>query len=140
MLIVLAGCSTFSHQWQQPPSTTDLTGPWEGTWRSDVNGHNGKLLGVIQRDDHGRYVAHFRSWYGMIFRFSSSVVLEHERTGDKHVLRGAADLANWAGGRYEYAGTATPTHFTCTYRSRHDQGIFEMKRPHSSRRQSSAGR
>jgi len=47
--------------------------------------------------------------------------------GGRSEFSGEADLGIW--GRYETTGHATTTHFHAKYRSKLDNGTFEMERP-----------
>jgi hypothetical protein len=134
ILVCLTGCSSFNSRWQQvnaqqAAAPTNLTGAWDGHWRSDMNGHNGRLRAIFTDGEPGTIHARFHAVYWGILRFTSIVQLTVTESEGVHQLEGAADLAGWAGGRYEYNGTATPTSFKCTYRSKHDHGVFELSRP-----------
>lgn len=137
IVLTLTGCSSFNSRWHQvhsqqtPAPPTDLTGAWDGHWRSDVNGHNGRLRAIFTPGEAGTVNARFHAVYWGVLRFTSIVQLTVTGTGPDGVqqLEGSADLAGWAGGRYEYKGTSTPTTFKCAYRSKYDHGVFEMTRP-----------
>ncbi|MDB4492944.1 hypothetical protein N9200_02895, partial [Akkermansiaceae bacterium] len=55
--LLLASCSSYQREFKA--STTEFrsaklkttpTGPWKGTWKSEVNGHHGPLWCMITRD------------------------------------------------------------------------------------------
>ena len=131
------GCSTFERDWrsaaQIPFSTnTTITGRWEGTWRSEVNGHNDQLRCLMTPLTNGLHSARFHARYKKgIFRFSFSysVPLQVRRANDTFQFVGEADLGWLAGGIYRYEGSATATNFFSTYRSKYDRGTFQMERP-----------
>jgi hypothetical protein len=127
------GCSTFNRDWHaaatNPTSANDITGRWQGEWRSNVNGHHGRLRCVVQKQTESEYRAHFKAVYWKVLRFSYAAVLRGQRTNDTFQFHGEADLGKVAGGVYEYEGTATSARFSSTYRSRYDHGVFEMNRP-----------
>lgn len=133
LVLFACGCSSFNRDWkkaaQMPVTLASMEGRWQGRWLSDVNGHNGKLLCIMSRQENGDYAARFRATYWKVFKFSYTVPLKAERTNDVWHFRGEENLGVLAGGVYEYAGNATPTNFHSTYGSKYDHGIFEMTRP-----------
>jgi len=134
LAILTTGCSSFQRGWKvataASPPASDISGPWEGTWLSDVNGHHGRLRCLVTRLDGRHYRARYKATYRRILRFGYTVDMEIERTsGDRFQFRGKADLGWWGGGVYHYDGYATPTNFFSTYTSKFDHGKFQMKRP-----------
>jgi len=134
--VYFTGCSSFEHDWQSaaliPRLEDDLAGRWEGTWRSEVSGHNDQLRAVIATGTNGVYSTRFHARYKKgLFRFSFgySVDLQVRQTNDTYQLHGEADLGWLAGGLYRYEGSATGTNFHSTYRCKYDHGTFQMKRP-----------
>ena len=134
-LVLLGGCSGFGFQreWkaaaQRPLETNDFQGRWQGTWRSEANGHSGGLRAVITRTAEDKLRTRFHATYGGIFQFGYTAMLNAEPAEDAAHLAGKADLGWLAGGVYHYDGYVTPVKFYCTYRSKHDHGYFEMHRP-----------
>ncbi len=133
--LLLCGCSTFNRDWnraaQNPVPVNSVEGRWDGTWLSDVNGHTGRLRCLLVREGENRHQARFRATYWKVFRFSYTVPLQVEaevRDGAWH-FTGEEDLGKLAGGVYRYEGHVTPTDFFSTYRSEHDHGTFQMRRP-----------
>lgn len=131
---LLSGCSSFRHEWGAAAMIAapadDITGRWEGQWRSDKNGHHGRLRCIVTKESEAEYTAHFHAVYWKILRASYVVNLKGQRTNEVVHLRGEANLGK-LGGTYEYKGTATATRFESTYRSRYDYGTFKMERvPH----------
>ncbi len=128
-----AGCSTFNRDWQraaaEPISTRDMEGPWQGTWMSDVNGHNDRLRCLISKKADQTYQARFHAKYRKVLSFGYTVVFDVQKTNDLFKFRSEADLGWLAGGRYYYEGQATLTNFFSTYRSKYDHGTFKMTRP-----------
>jgi len=136
MMLLLAGCSTFERDWraasQAPEQRDALVGRWQGTWRSEVNGHNDQLRAVVTPASNDVYSARFHAKYklGFLrFSFGHSVLLQARRANDAFQFEGGADLGWLAGGVYRYEGSATATNFTSTYRSKYDHGTFKMTRP-----------
>lgn len=109
-----------------------MAGRWEGTWRSEVNGHSDQLRAVITTGSNGVYSTRFHARYkkGILrFSFGYSVPLQVRQTNDTHQFHGEADLGWLAGGVYRYEGSATGTNFFSTYRCKYDRGTFQMTRP-----------
>jgi hypothetical protein len=71
----------------------------------------------------------YRATWKKILHGTYAVIEDVQREGDVFTMRGQADLGKLYGGRYEYEGTATPTNFFSTYRSKIDHGTFRMTRP-----------
>jgi hypothetical protein len=136
-LLMLSSCSSFNHHWKAaastPPSDDAISGRWEGSWRSDVNGHNGRLRCLVTKVSTQQYRAWYHAKYRKILSFSYTVPLQLTTTNGVSEFQGQADLGWYAGGLYEYEGRATPTNFYSTYRSKHDHGTFQMTRPEPSR-------
>jgi hypothetical protein len=130
--LLLCGCSTFNRDWneaaKQPTPPDSIVGRWEGHWRSDDNGHSGRLRCLMSAETNGICQARFRATYGKIFHFGYTVPLEiHPHFGGWEI-NGEANLGA-LGGVYYCEGRVSPTNFFSTYRSKYDHGIFEMQRP-----------
>lgn len=135
--LLLAGCSTtFNREYKaalaQPIPTSDITGPWEGNWLSDKNGHTGKLRAVLRQTSADEFDAHFHATFWKVFRASYRVPLKAEVTSGVTTLSGQQNLGRLSGGTYTYQGEATPSTFFSTYKSKYDHGTFELKRPQPS--------
>jgi len=135
----LSGCSTFEQDWRAarliPRLEDDVAGRWEGTWRSEANGHNDQLRAIITKGSNDVYLTRFHARYKKgIFRFSFgySVPLQVRQTNDTYQFHGEADLGWLAGGLYRYEGSATGTNFFSTYHCKYDHGTFQMRRPSGS--------
>ena len=131
---LLVGCSSFNRDWNEAPARAigpyqDINGRWEGYWRSEVNGHHGKLRCLVRQEDDRRYLARYRARCWKIFSFGYTVPLTLEHKDNVFTFKGEADLGKLAGGVYGYEGTASPTNFYSTYRSKYDYGFFRMARP-----------
>lgn len=129
----LSGCSSFNREWKtvvaEPHSTVDISGPWEGRWLSDKNGHTGRLRGVFRKTGADAYDAHFHATFWKIFRATYRVPLKYEESNGLFTLSGKSDLGLLSGGVYTYEAEATPNRFFSTYKCRFDHGTFEMQRP-----------
>lgn len=133
LALLICGCSGFHRQWkqagQQPVLTDSIAGRWEGSWRSDVNAHSGRLRCIITPQSNDLYAARFRATYLKILRFSYTVPLTVNASNTVWHFRGEEDLGAAAGGVYRYVGSATAANFHSTYDSKYDRGTFEMHRP-----------
>lgn len=132
-LALCAGCSSFNREWKKaaavPVSTNDIVGRWEGSWRSDVNNHNGRLRCLIVKTNDRVYAARFHAKYWKILNFGYTVPLEVRQDSAGYTFKGDANLGKLAGGVYEYRGFASATNFFSTYTSKYDRGSFRMRRP-----------
>jgi hypothetical protein len=130
---VFTGCSTFHKDWKaasrQPVAPNDISGAWDGTWRSDFNNHSGRLRCIMTETGAGTYDARFRAKYKKILSFEYTVPLRVVQEGNSFRFEGEADLGKLAGGVYTYKGAANSGTFFSTYDSKYDHGKFEMKRP-----------
>jgi hypothetical protein len=133
VVALLCGCSSFNREWEAAGKsftpTNSITGRWEGRWLSHENGHNGALRCLITESNQGSYQAYFRATYLKVARFSYKVPLTVTSTNDGWHFTGEENLGMMAGGLYRYVGSASGTNFHSTYRSKHDQGVFQMTRP-----------
>jgi hypothetical protein len=131
-LAFLLGCSSFNRQWKNATAATgpgDITGKWQGHWRSDKDDHTGNLKCVVTKVDADRYCAHFVATYWKIFTFAYEAELTGNAEGNAIQLVGEQDLGSLAGGVYRYEGSANNSDFNCTYKSKYDFGKFIMSRP-----------
>lgn len=129
--LLAAGCSTFNRDWKRAasqPSAEALGGRWEGTWRSERNGHHGGLRALARPLDAGHYEFRFRASYWKILRFGYTAELAvAPADGSANTFEGEADLGIW--GVFQFQGQATPHQFRSQYETSHDHGVFEMQRP-----------
>jgi hypothetical protein len=145
-LLLACGCTTFNHEWvkaeAQPTPGTGVLGRWEGSWSSEVNGHNGNLRCVVTpKHDATSYRARFHAIYRKVIGFGYTVPLHVNETNGVFEFRGDANLGWWAGGVYHYEGRVQGNDFFCTYSCKYDHGTFQMKRltlSHQAPEQSSA--
>jgi hypothetical protein len=113
-------------------SVDPLAGRWEGTWKSEHNGHSGRLRAIVDRVDANAYRIEYDGWFFGILRYTHgmNVTATPAPDGGKTIrFSGEEDLGALAGGVYRYDGTADGTEFKSTYQSKDDHGRFEMKRP-----------
>ncbi|MCA1962503.1 MAG: hypothetical protein LDL31_01000 [Prosthecobacter sp.] len=132
--LVLCSCSSgFRREWKsalsQGPST-GVTGAWEGTWKSDVNGHHGRLRCVVGPaiNAQGDHTFHYHATWARIF--SGAYAAQHRVVTGKNssTFSGQHDMPDWAGGRYTYSGTVKGDDFSACYQCAKDKGTFQMRR------------
>ena len=132
LALLANGCSSFNREWKKAAASqpaNSLEGRWEGKWRSDKNGHTGKLLCLLARESDTNYHARLKATYWKIFRASYAVTFTGELRDGVWQFKGDEDLGWFAGGVYRYEGRVTPTNFFSTYRCKYDHGTFELQRP-----------
>lgn len=131
-ILIAGGCSGFDKNWkeagQQDFPESQLSGRWLGSWTSEADGHSGELRCLITDLNGGAYRASFRSKFGGIFRFDHTVTLYAVNLRGMWTFEGSEDLGMFAGGVYNYKGKAGSNKFFATYKSRGDNGSFEMYR------------
>jgi hypothetical protein len=133
-VMMTIGCSTFERDWQRTTAlpSDKLAGPWIGTWRSNVNGHNDELRCLVTPLTNNVYSARYHAKYrrGILrFTFGYTVPLSVTNREGTFTFSGESNLGWYAGGVYRYQGTATATNFFSTYDSKYDRGTFQMRRP-----------
>jgi hypothetical protein len=133
VLSLCAGCGTFEREWNrvshQPALTNEIAGRWTGEWRSEKNNHHGKLRCIITPHGGEAYMARFHAVFWKIFTANYMVPLNATNVNGEYHFTGSANLGGLGGGTYTYEGNANAEHFHSTYKSKHDEGVFEMKRP-----------
>ncbi|MFZ4766219.1 MAG: hypothetical protein ACOYMN_14815 [Roseimicrobium sp.] len=145
LCLCLSSCSLgFASKWKkaaaQPAVQAEpLSGAWQGTWRSDKNGHSGELLAIVtpkqaSKGKNTTYTFRYKAtWQGFLSAvFEAEHLAQPGQSGGPWLLSGEKHLGLLAG-VYRFSGTATPTHFRARYVSLSDEGVFEMKRPESPR-------
>jgi len=134
-LLLMCGCSSFDRDWKSAVDTwkvtdsTDITGPWEGTWQSEVGSHSGALRCLITKTGDYEYHARFAATYWRFFHFGYDMNLSAEPHLDRLHFSATTDLGKMAGGIYHYDGNANSSDFESTYHSDYDHGTFTMTRP-----------
>jgi hypothetical protein len=131
LVLFFTSCTNFDNAWRKAATrkpSHDLSGRWEGRWISSRNGHNGALRTVITPEGANKFHALFHATYGSVLTFTYPVTFETTQHGERIDFHGESNLPSWAGGRYTSNGHATRTDFTAIYKSKYDDGRFEMKR------------
>ncbi len=133
-MAMLVGCSSFNREWNAAPATpaspSDITGRWQGAWRSRADGHTGSLKCVVTEPSADHYRAHFLATYWKIFHFEYTTDLSAKPAVNGVIpLEGSENLGFFAGGVYHYTGHASAADFLCDYKSKYDFGTFTLTRP-----------
>ncbi|WP_009961728.1 hypothetical protein [Verrucomicrobium spinosum] len=119
---------------QNPPK--DLTGAWEGLWYSRHNGHHGKLKAIVTPvEEQGKNTAYDFRYHATWARVLSGGYTARHLVDRRGRVTGQQDLGALVGGVYHYEGKATPAEFKATYRCNIDNGVFELQRPASPKRE-----
>jgi hypothetical protein len=132
-VVLVTGCSSFNRDYKRVAASLspsdNLTGAWDGHWRSDKNGHNGRLRCIMTPKGGNIYDARFRARYFKILAYEYNVPLTVQGQGTNFTFEGSANLGKLAGGLYTYKGTATAAQLNSTYSCKWDHGKFELVRP-----------
>jgi len=139
IVVSLSSCGGFSRAWEQAPISADdgVSGRWEGTWWSEMNGHKGALRCVASpvaskssTSDSQDYHLLFHATWARILRGSYQITCRSERTESGWRLFGERDLGK-VFGTYSFAGEAVGDSLKATYKGDLDHGKFELLRPAS---------
>ena len=131
IVALLSSCGSFDKKWEKALNNkyTGIEGPWEGTWKSDFNGHHGKLRGIVTKKSATEY--EFLYWATWARIFSGSFPSVHTVTpkGQGFELSGKEDLGA-LGGVFNFSGSIDAKNYKATYKSsKGDHGVFQMTRP-----------
>lgn len=134
-VLTLSSCShAFHKEWRQAlknGAEAGVEGAWEGNWKSEVNGHHGRLRSVVgpAKNTEGDHSFHYHAtWAGIL---SGSYRADHRVQQTKKDLwsfDGEHRMPAWAGGLYTYKGTIEGDSFQAGYECSNDRGTFQMKR------------
>ena len=125
-----ANCSDFTSRWEQAATldANSVSGRWEGEWISEASGHHGPLRAVLAITSPAVWHVSFRASYASVLRACYATDFAVAMQDGRWTFTGHSDLGALAGGRYEYAGSATLTEMNCTYKSSADHGEFRLRR------------
>ncbi len=119
--VLMLAASTTAH-------ATDLSGCWQGSWRSCTTRHKGPLKAHFVKCDDTHYRVHFSGRFFKIMPFRYTVTLQVvEQTEDGVTLQGSSYLGRLMGTFY-YNATASDCYFRSSYSSCKDYGVFELSR------------
>ena len=126
------GCTSFRHDWRVAENFAcfgeGIEGRWVGEWRSEKNGHHGKLCAIITHQGEGTYRAQFFATYAIVLPFSFEIPMTVHQAEGNYAFTGQTNLGRLSGGVYSYIGQANSTCFTAAYCSKLDHGTFTMQR------------
>lgn len=130
------GPSTYSRSFDKasaamvrPPANAE--GPWEGSWKSSVNGHLGPLWCIVQPtpEKPGHYNFRYRAGWGVI-RFGDYTHTTPAKLADDGSIPLSGEMVLPGGfGNYKVEGKLTRDTFEATYKSAADHGKMTLKRP-----------
>src|SRR5687767_5977988 len=96
LAVSLSGCSTFHREWKQaaalPTPTDDITGRWQGRWKSEATGHQGTLRCVVSKESPAKYRFLYRPVWKKILHGTYTVLQDVQREGNVFKMHGSADL------------------------------------------------
>jgi len=126
------GCSSFNQKWDElaihEKKEPVISSRWEGIWRSDVNGHEGKLRCIVLPAENAMSLFRFSATWGPGIVSDYDIQMKVQQGADgSETFEGELDLGMFMG-NYKCKGTITGDAFAATYDSSQDQGIFEMQR------------
>lgn len=133
---LLSSCTLgFQREWKAALKSgpqPGIEGAWEGSWKSESNGHHGRLRSVIGpvKNEEGDHAFHYHAtWAGFL---SGAYRVDHRVKPGKGAgnfqFEGQHRMPGWAGGLYTYQGTVKGDEFHATYECALDEGSFQMKR------------
>jgi hypothetical protein len=136
--VALSSCGTGSYQRDFErasvtlvrPSTT-AAGPWQGTWKSDANGHHGPLWCIVEPTPakSGSFNFRYRAGWGAVNFGDYTHTTPTRLEGDGSIrLSGEMPLPGGLG-IYQVRGRLTRDAFDATYHSAADHGTMTLRRP-----------
>ncbi|MGI9494812.1 MAG: hypothetical protein ACR2NK_02055 [Mariniblastus sp.] len=107
--------------------TMELSGTWNGNWKSCKSGHHGRLNAHFCRLDETHVQAKFTGSFAKVipFRYRPVLTIAHEEPG-LMILEGNKKLP--LVGNFYYSAIVSEAGFSATYRSRRDHGVWQMSR------------
>jgi hypothetical protein len=112
----------------QAKEKLDLSGKWNGTWRSDISDHTGPLKAKFTVLEDAKVQARFSGRFFKIIPFHFNVTLDIVKNEDGVVtLKGKENLGRTLG-TYTYNATYNNDKFVANYSTEKDKGVFEVSR------------
>jgi len=106
----------------------DLSGKWNGTWRSEIRDHTGPLRAKFTVLEDAKVQARFNGRFFKLIPFHFNVTLEIVKNEDGVVtLKGKENLGRTLG-TYTYNATYNNDKFVAKYSTEKDKGVFEVSR------------
>jgi len=112
----------------QAEERLDLSGKWNGTWRSEINEHAGPLKAKFTVVEDSKVQARFNGRFFKLIPFHFNVTLEIVKNENGVVtLKGKENLGRTLG-TYTYNATYSNGKFIAKYSTEKDKGVFEVSR------------
>ena len=112
----------------QAEEKLDLSGKWNGTWRSEISEHKCPLKAKFTVLDDSKVHARFNGRFFKLIPFHFNVTLEIVKNEDGVVtLKGKENLGRTLG-TYTYNATYSNGKFVAKYSTEKDKGVFEVSR------------
>jgi len=135
--LLLASCASYPKDFraaakEHQPSPLP-SGPWKGTWKSDVNGHSGPLWCLISQDPSQPDLWNFRyraGWGVLQFGdYTHQIKARTTMAGEFRLpVRGEMTLPNNFG-TYSVEGAVFHDRLKLRYKGRGDRGTMALTRP-----------
>ena len=136
---LLPSCRTFAYQADfekavvaAPAVPVDPTGPWKGSWKSNMNDHSGPLWCLVSPspDQADSYDFRYHAGWGKFEFGDFTHTVPGALTPDKALaITGKMELPGFVG-TYSVDGAATKVTFKAKYKSDHgEHGTMTLKRP-----------
>jgi len=132
--LLLASCSNYQQDFRgasiTKPSPTP-TGPWKGTWKSEVNGHHGPLWCIITKDEAlpDTYNFRYRAGWG-ILQFGDYTHRIATTKKDQTLPLSHSMTLPGNFGTYRIKGEVSPGEFKARFQGNGDKGTMILTRPH----------
>ena len=112
----------------QAEEKLDLSGKWNGSWRSEISDHTGPLKAKFEILENSKVQARFTGRFFKFIPFRFNVTLEVVEDKDGVVtLKGKENLGRTLG-TYTYHATYAKGKFVAKYSTEKDKGVFEVSR------------
>lgn len=109
-----------------------FVGNWEGHWRSQHNGHAGKLRCIVQPTGQqpGEYAFRYEAtWQKFLTGYFTIHCQSVSQGPGRWRVSGEKDLGAVLGGRFSHTADLTTQTIRARYSARLDQGEMVMERP-----------
>lgn len=132
---LFAACSSYQRDFRRASeefeSGKSPAGPWKGTWKSEVNGHQGPIWCLVSRDEKDPAFWNFRYRAGWgILQFGDYVHrVDTEPRPDGTLPLDSSMTLPKKFGTYAVKGELTPADFAVRYSSSGDKGTMNLSRP-----------
>ena len=107
----------------------EVSGPWQGAWKTKTNGHEGDLRCLVSQSERpGNYDFRYRATFFKVLRGGYQVNYDVKKSGGGYDVEGGEDLGLF--GKFHHTGRIEGGKFNAKYSNQKgDAGGFEMTRP-----------